>query len=341
MSWYMDKGPKNDMIISTRVRLARNLAKYPFISKLSREDAEHIIDEVWEALSPIAKDLSLYRIHKLSPVKQQMLIEKHLISPDLTAGNFPRAAIISKDESISIMVNEEDHIRIQCLLPGFDPDKAYETANRLDDLLSETLDFAFHEKFGYLTSCPTNTGTGLRVSAMVHLSAISVTGKISGLLSQAARSGMAIRGLYGEGSNAQGNFYQISNQITLGFSEEELIERLNKTVSSICEVENALRKQLAQDVPPALIDRIMRSYGILQYAHMISGKEFLQVLSDVRLGIYLSILPSIPFEKLTSLMVKTMPANVTGAQSNLGSDERDIRRAQIIKETLELRSDRV
>lgn len=334
MTWYQEIGPRNDLIISTRVRLARNLKSYPFSSKLSREDGEKIIDLIWEGLNPIAKDFTLHRIHKLSPVKQQALIEKHLISPDLTAGNFPRAAIINKDESISIMVNEEDHIRIQCIEPGFNPDKAWQTANRIDDLLSETLDYAFHEKYGYLTSCPTNTGTGLRISAMVHLPAISVSGRISGLLSQAAKSGMAVRGLYGEGTNAQGNFYQISNQITLGFSEEELIERFNKVVSSVCEVENSLRKQLVTAIPAQLTDRIMRSYGAMKYAYMVSGKELLNLISDVRLGIYLGILKQIPYEKLTSLMVITMPANISGSTSSMTAEDRDIKRARIIKETI-------
>lgn len=334
MTWYQSAGTKNDIIISTRVRLARNLSGYPFSSKLKKEDGEKIIDLVWEALAPIAKDFTLHRIHKLSPVKQQALIEKHLISPDLTAGNFPRAVMINKDESVAIMVNEEDHIRIQCLSPGFAPDEAWETASRIDDLLGETLDFAFHEKYGYLTSCPTNTGTGLRVSAMVHLPAISVFGRISGLLSQAAKSGMTVRGLYGEGSDAQGNFYQISNQVTLGASEEELIERFNKVVSSVCEVESTLRKQLAKDVPAQLTDRIMRSYGAMQYAYMMSGKEMLNALSDVRLGIYLGILKPIPYEKLTSLMVITMPANITGSASSMSAEARDIKRAKIIKETI-------
>ncbi len=334
MTWYRSIGPKNQMIISTRVRLARNVSGYPFVSKLTTEGAENLIKMVWDALAPIAKDFTLHKIHNISPVKQQALIEKHLISPDLTGSNFPRAAIINKDETISIMVNEEDHIRIQCLSPGFAPDEAWETANRIDDLLGETLDYAFHEKYGYLTSCPTNTGTGLRISAMVHLPAISVSGRISGLLSQAAKSGMTVRGLYGEGSDAQGNFYQISNQITLGSSEEELIERFNKVVSSVCEVENSLRKQLEKDVPPKLIDRIMRSYGAMCYAYMMSGKEMLNFLSDVRLGIYLGILNPIPFEKLTSLMVITMPANITGNEKAMSAQERDIKRAKIIKETI-------
>ena len=332
MSWYQTCGPKNDMIISTRVRLARNINGYPFAAKLSPADAEKIITLVWDALAPIAKDFTLYKIHKLSPIRQQMLIEKHLISPSLT-GSFPRAAIVNRDETISIMVNEEDHIRIQCLSPGFAPDAAWETAGKIDDLIGESLDYAFHEKFGYLTSCPTNTGTGLRISAMVHLPVIAVSGRISGLLSQAAKSGMTVRGLYGEGSDAQGNFYQISNQVTLGFTEEELIERFNKVVSSVCEVEYMLRQEIQKNIPAKLTDRIMRSYGTMQYAHMMSGKEMLNLLSDVRLGIYLGILKPIPFERLTSLMVITMPANISGS-SSLSAEERDVKRAKIIRETM-------
>ncbi len=322
------------MTISTRVRLARNLADFPFAAKLSQSDGEKIIDLVWEALAPITKDFTLIKIHKLSPVKQQALIEKHLISPDLTGGNFPRAAIINKDESVSIMVNEEDHIRIQCLSPGFAPDEAWNLANKIDDLLGESLNYAFHEKFGYLTSCPTNTGTGLRISAMVHLPAIAVSGRMTGLLSQAVKSGMTVRGLYGEGTDAQGNFYQISNQITLGFSEEELIERFNKVVSAVCEVENSLRSQLSRDVPAKLTDRILRSYGNMRYAYLLSGKELLNFISDVRLGIYLGILKEIPYEQLTALMVITMPANITGSAAALTAEERDMKRAKIVKELI-------
>ena len=332
MSWYTDIGNKNDIIISTRVRIARNIKHFPFAPKLSPENAEKIISLVWDSLAPVAKDFSLHRIDKLSPVKQQVLIEKHLISPNLT-GNFPRAAIINKDETISIMVNEEDHIRIQCLSAGFAPDEAWETASRIDDLIGESLEYAFHDKFGFLTSCPTNTGTGVRISAMVHLPAIAVSGRISGLLSQAVKSGMTVRGLYGEGTDAQGNFYQISNQITLGFSEEELIERFNRIVSSVCEVEKKLRTELSKNVPVKLQDRILRSYGLMRHAYMMSGKEFLNFLSDVRLGIYLGILKPIPLQKLTSLMVTTMPAMISG-NLPLSAEERDLKRSKIIKETL-------
>ncbi len=330
MTWYQTDGKKNDMIISTRVRLARNISGFPFSAKLSREEGEKIIDLVWEALAPVQKDFTLYRIQKLSPVRQQALIEKHLISPDLTDARAPRAAIIHKDETISIMVNEEDHIRIQCLAPGLAPDAAWDMANKIDDLIGETISYAFHEKFGFLTSCPTNTGTGLRVSAMIHLPAISVSGGISGLLAQAAKSGMAVRGLYGEGSDAQGNFYQISNQTTLGHSEEEIIERFGRVLASIMEVEASLRKKIADAVPDRLTDRIMRAYGAMRYAHMISGKELINFISDVRLGIYLGIIEPIPFEKLTALMVTTMPANISGGGS-MSAEERDIKRASIVK----------
>lgn len=334
MTWYLKDGEKNDMVLSTRVRLARNISNYPFAAKLGREDGEKIIRLVWDALAPISKDYTLYHIQKMSPIRQQALIEKHLISPDLTDGNLPRAVIINKDETVSIMVNEEDHVRIQCLLPGFQPEAAWETANRIDDLLGETLAFAFHEKYGYLTSCPTNTGTGMRVSAMIHLPAISVSGGISGLLSQASKSGMTVRGLYGEGSDAQGNFYQISNQTTLGMSEEALIERFSKVTASVMEVERSLRGKLAKDVPAKLADRIMRAYGVMQSAFMLSGRELINFISDVRFGIYLGILEKVPFELLTRLMVITMPANITGAASSMSPEERDIKRAAIVKKTL-------
>lgn len=333
MSWYKASGKDSDMVISTRVRLARNISGFNFPSRLGATDAEKIIDLVWESLAPVAKDYTLYRIDKLSPVKQQALIEKHLISPDLTGGRLPRAAMISRDESVSIMVNEEDHIRIQSLTPGLSPRDAWDAANKIDDLIGETIDYAFHERFGYLTSCPTNTGTGLRISAMLHLPVLALTGGISGLFSQAAKAGMTIRGLFGEGSEAKGNFYQFSNQTTLGMTEEELISTFEKVVAAVSDTEKSLRKGLKKEAPPKIIDRIMRSYGTMKYSYMLPGSELINKLSDVRLGIYLGIIDDIPFEKLTELMVITMPANISGTNS-LTSEQRDIKRSLVVRETL-------
>jgi len=335
VSWYKSKGPQNDVVISTRARLARNISGYNFPSMLTPTDAVKIIDEVWQALSPISKDFTSYRTDSLSPEMQRSLIEKHLISPSLIENNFPRAVFINKDETISIMVNEEDHLRIQCLLPGFQPEKAWDTANKIDDLLNERLDFAFHEKYGYLTSCPTNTGTGLRISAMLHLPALSISGGINSLLSQAAKSGMAVRGLYGEGSEAQGNFFQISNQITLGLSEEELINKLTKVVNNVSEAEKSLRTQFKEQTPPKLIDKIMRSYALMKYSYILTSKELMIFLSDVRLGNYLGIINIKDIEKLTELMVTTMPANMILNAKTTVPEERDIKRAEIVRAALQ------
>ncbi len=330
MSWYENTGKQNDLIISTRARLARNISKYPFPGSMSAKDAEEVISLVWDAITPLQSEFTLYRMDKISQSERQKLIEKHLISPNFTS-DFPRAAIINKDETLSLMVNEEDHIRIQCLLPGYDAYSAYETADKIDTLLNEKIEYAFHEKYGYLTSCPTNTGTGMRISVMMHLPALSLSGGMNSLLTKAAKLGMTARGLFGEGSDALGNFYQLSNQITLGLSEHEIIENFSSLVQIAVNAENALRDNLRKETPSKLRDKLLRSYGIIKNAYLISTGEILNLISDVRFGIYLGIIKPIPFERLTKLMVMSMPANISSDKA-LSSEERDIKRAQTAQE---------
>lgn len=331
MSWYNTRGPENDVVVSTRARQARNISGFSFPPMMNAAEGEKVIDTVSRALENCG--FEMYRTDKISPVVQQSLIERHLISPVLIEGNFPRAVFVNGDETSAIMVNEEDHLRIQCIVAGFDAQRAFDTANSTDDYLSTRLDFAFHEKYGYLTSCPTNTGTGLRISAMLHLPAISMSGGVQSLLSQAAASGMTVRGLYGEGSGPAGNFYQLSNQITLGLSEDEILSKFLSLVNSVTEAERTLRAKMSKNLPPKLADRLLRAYGVMNHSYMISSDELIHLISDVRFGIYLGIIEPVEFEKLTELLVITAPANLSGS-SEMTPEERDIKRAELVKSIL-------
>lgn len=329
MTWYKKSGNMSEVVLSTRARLARNISGFKFPPMLSKEDGEKIIAEVQKALLPLEKEFTFYKMGELSEIKRLSLVEQHMISPDFN-GSFPRGVFINRDNSISIMVNEEDHLRIQCILPGLDIQAALDTVNRIDDLLSETLKFAFSEKYGFLTSCPTNAGTGLRISAMMHLPGINMTGGIPTLLSQAAREGIAIRGIYGEGSEAAGNLFQISNQVTLGISERKIAALLSEAVGNIFDAEKSIRIKLNSPENPKLIDKIYRAHGIMKSAYLMSTDELINNINFVRLGIYLGIINDTDLASLTELMVTMSPATLSG-DTNMTSEQRDIYRARLIK----------
>jgi len=245
------------------------------------------------------------------------------------------AVILSENESISIMVNEEDHIRIQCLFPGFQLQEAWQLASRIDDIFETHLDYAFDEKYGYLTSCPTNVGTGIRASVMMHLPALVLTQQINRILSAITQVGLAVRGIYGEGSEATGNLFQISNQITLGQSEDEIIDNLYGVAKQIIEHEKAARQKLLQESRIRIVDRVMRSYGILSNAAILDSKEAAQRLSDVRLGIDLGLISDVSGNVMNELMVMMQPGFLQQySGEKLSADERDIRRAELIRERL-------
>ncbi len=328
MSWYNEAGSNDAVVVSTRVRLARNIEGFPFPTGMNAEEGAKVIAATNHALENCG--FELYETEKIPHIRQQSLLEKHLISPALIGGGLPRAVFVNGDETMAIMVNEEDHLRIQCIIAGFEPQKAYNIANDMDDYLTKNLKFQFHEKYGYLTSCPTNTGTGMRISSMLHLPAIALSGGVQSLLSQSAAAGMTVRGLFGEGSNASGNFFQVSNQITLGLDEEEITKRFVSLVSAIETAECGLREQLSQNIPPKLVDKITRAYGVMANAHMISSGELINLISDVRLGLYLGIIKDIEYKKLTELMVVTAPASI-GCD---GADNRDIKRAKMVSEMI-------
>jgi protein arginine kinase len=285
------------------------------------------------------KKAAFIRMSELTPLEKRVLVEKHLISPQLAEESPNGAVLLSQDESISIMINEEDHIRIQCLFPGLQLEKAWEMASQIDDWLEKHFVFAFDDQCGYLTSCPTNLGTGIRASVMVHLPALAMTQQLPRLLPVITQVGLAVRGIYGEGSEALGQLYQISNQVTLGQSEEEIIDKLQSVVKQIIEHEiNARRRILAQS-GIELEDRVYRSYGTLSHSRIIDSKEAMQRLSDVRLGVDLNLMKDVSASVMNELMVLIQPGFLQQyAGQRLDPEERDIRRAKLIRERLLLES---
>lgn len=324
--------------ISGRVRLARNLSNYPFPARMNKTQATEVIDKVWDAFSntPLKNNLQLIKSDEADTIYLSSLLEKHLISPDFLQGNLPRAVILSQDNTISIMINEEDHIRIQVFSNTDSLSEAYETADRIDTLLAEKLDIAFHEKFGFLTSCPTNTGTGMRASFMLHLPALTMTGSVSSVLSWASKLSLAMRGVYGEGSKAKGAIYQLSNQVTLGSTEKEIISRLNIAAKELSEKEEMVKKALYENKPVSITDKCMRSYGILTNAYTLSSDETFSLSSDVILGISLGIINNITQKDVTDILFDTLPYTLILKNPDCKSDTsaRDILRAKEIREHL-------
>ncbi|ADG81130.1 protein arginine kinase [Thermincola potens] len=340
-NWAKGDGPESDIVISSRIRLARNISGYAFPHTMSNQAADEILnavrlavdnDEVRQEFGP----LEFVRLEELSPVERQILLEKHLISPQLLEDIKNRAVILSEDESLSIMINEEDHLRIQLFLPGLQLEEAWQKANRVDDLLEKTLDYAFCEQRGYLTACPTNVGTGLRASVMLHLPALVIAGQINNIITAISQLGLAVRGYYGEGTKAVGHLFQISNQITLGQAEEEIIRNLLTVARQIINQERSARAALYKNNKSQLEDKIFRSLGILSYSRMITTEEALTMLSDVRLGIALGILDNLTQRDINELMMLIRPAFLQKmAAREMTAQERDTERARIIRLRME------
>lgn len=338
--WMRGEGPDSDIVISSRIRLARNEAAIPFPLIATESQLEQVIEDVEQVIAQgkVHKELGkleVLRMNQLKSLQKRVLVEKHLISPNLAEESSSGAVVLSENESVSIMINEEDHIRIQCLFPGFQLEKAWEQANSIDDWFEIHLDFAFDEKRGYLTSCPTNVGTGLRASVMMHLPALVMTQQMNRMLPAISQLGLVVRGIYGEGSDALGNIFQISNQITLGRSEIEIIEDLANVAKQLIDQERQARQLLLQSSRLRLEDRIYRSYGILSYARTIESKEATQRISDVRLGIDLGLIKGTSAKILNELIVLTQPGFLQQyAGETLSAEQRDERRAKLIRERL-------
>lgn len=336
--WMRVKGAESDVIFSSRVRIARNIAHVPFPILSTASQSEEVIHLIEQALQQpdvpeILQGAELIQMADLTELQKRVLVEKHLISPHLAEESTAGAVLFSQDESVSIMVNEEDHIRIQCLFPGFQLGKAWQLASQIDDWLEKHMPFAFDESCGYLTSCPTNVGTGIRASVMIHLPALAMTQQLSRFIPAITQVGLAVRGIYGEGSEAIGNLYQVSNQVTLGQSEVEIINKLQGVVYQMIDHEKQAREHLLGMSKVQLEDRVNRSFGILAHSRIIDSKEAMKRLSDVRLGVDLGLLTGVASSVMNELMVLIQPGFLQQyAGEYLGAEERDIRRAEIIRE---------
>ncbi|MFG6120595.1 protein arginine kinase [Thalassobacillus sp. B23F22_16] len=339
--WMKEEGPDSDIVLSSRIRLARNFAQVTFPIIAKEEELKPILDffnqEYAHQSFKDYKNLELVEMSRLKPIEKRVLVEKHLISPHLAEHSDHSAALISENEQISVMINEEDHLRIQLYYPGFQLEKALQRASELDDWLEEKINYAFDEKRGYLTACPTNVGTGMRASVMMHLPALSMTQQVNRMIPAINQLGLVVRGIYGEGSEALGNIFQISNQITLGKSEEDIVEDLQSVVRQLVDQERKARETLMQRSGIQLEDRVFRSYGVLKNSRIIESKEAAKCLSDVRLGIDLGFIKNVSQNILNELMILTQPGFLQQyAQETLTPDQRDIRRASLIRERLQL-----
>jgi protein arginine kinase len=336
--WLRGSGPMSDIVISSRIRLARNVSGFPFLvrcTRTQRQTLEHKVRDTILAARLSPKTLYV-DLENAPEIDRQLLVERHLISRPHKEAQGARGVAIGENETLAIMVNEEDHLRIQVLRSGLQLEEAWEQINAVDDQLEGTLDFAFHPRFGYLTACPTNVGTGIRVSVMLHLPALKLTSEIEKVFRAAKELRLAVRGLYGEGTEATGDFYQISNQTTLGKSEEEIIgDFKHLVIPKIIEYEQHARKSLLNDRPAALDDKIWRALGLLRSARLMETEETLIALSHVRLGVNLNRVKDIDINKVNELFLLTQEAHLQRILGKkLEADARKAARAEFIRQRL-------
>lgn len=336
MKWYHN-GDCDGVVLSTRVRLARNIASYPFSPKLNDEQRAQMLKETKEVFEKYGTvRYNFIDMTAKSALERSALVEEHLISREFASGADSEKRMLVYDEngSASVMVGEEDHLRIQAVRAGFDTEGAYAAANAVDEMLSKGLEFAFDEKLGYLTCCPSNTGTGMRASCMLHLPMLTRNNYMKSLVELCTRMGLTVRGFYGEGSRADGEIYQVSNQVTLGISEEETLRRLSQTVQAIVEKENKLREK-AKKAGADTEDKLWRSFGILRCARKLDSAEFLSLWSDCLLGKTLGILPELENKNLVALLIESMPAHIA-VKNEKANDPvtRDVLRAERVREAL-------
>lgn len=335
--WYKQKGPYEDTVISSRIRLARNLVNFPFPNKSTEEDNKRVVEEIHNAINNISQDININYMDLNDRDKNELnyLVDKHLISREMAEKAGARALITNKDESLSVMVNEEDHLRIQALLPGLQLETAYKVSSDFENRLNKQVAFAYDKELGYLTSCPTNVGTGLRASAMMFLPMLVTSGMMNKVLEACVKFGVAVRGVYGENSEASGYIFQISNQVTLGQKEEEIIENIATIISQIAEQERALRRDVYAKHKIAFEDRAFRAYGVLANCRSISCAEAMELFAPVRLGIHMGLLKYIDIRDMNRLIVDIQPANI---KRLIGKDasaaHRDYKRAEIIRDVM-------
>lgn len=335
--WLTGSGPHSEMVLSTRIRLARNLSEVPFTHRAREEQLYGVLASVSAAAqnSRSFHDGLLLRMNECTPIERQVLVERHLVSHELGDGARPRGILVAPDQRLSLMINEEDHLRLQSLTPGFQLAEAWSLSDRADDELNQSLEFAFSEEIGYLTSCPTNAGTGLRASVLIHLPALVLLEEIQRVLKSIMQVGLNVRGLYGEHSEVMGNLFQISNQTTLGRSERDSIDSLERVTRQIIETEERARERMLRDARVQIEDKVWRAYGTLRYCRSIHAREVINLCSAVRLGVAMELPGLCPLRTLNELLVLTQPAHlqrIHGAE--LSPADRNIVRAQLVRERL-------
>src|SRR5256714_7708117 len=337
--WLRGEGPHHQIVISSRVRLARNLQNRSFPGWAKKVERTAILDLIKPRVEELSEmqDSFSELLQDLSAMEKQVLVERHLISREHAAKNVGSAIVMNRRQTLSVMINEEDHLRMQSIRSGLQLKQAFKLVDKIDSALENSLDFAYDPRLGYLTACPTNVGTRLRASAMLHLPGLVLSELINQVIQAVSKIGLAVRGLYGEGTEAMGNLFQISNQTTLGEKEDEIINRLTKVIETIIEKEHDARQILIQKKPNTLCDQIGRAYGVLTYAHAMPSKEALNLLSDINIGIVLGAFPENQRLQIDELFIETQPAHLQkSSQQKLNAEERDHLRAQIIRDRLKL-----
>ena len=337
--WLRGEGPHHEIVISSRVRFARNLRDRAFPGWAKKAERVAILDLIKPRVEELTEmqDSFSEQLQDLSSLEKQVLVERHLISREHAAKSAGSAIVMNRRQTLSIMINEEDHLRMQSIRSGLQLKQAFKLVDKIDSALEGKLHFAYDPRLGYLTACPTNVGTGLRASAMLHLPGLVLSELINQVVQAVGKIGLAVRGLYGEGTEAMGNLFQISNQTTLGEKEEEIINRLSKVIETIIEKEDDARQVLVQKKSNTLWDQIGRAYGVLTYAHAMSSKEALNLLSILKLGVDLGVFSEDRRLPIDQLFIDTQPAHLQkSSERKLTAEERDHVRAQIIRERLKL-----
>jgi protein arginine kinase len=335
--WLRGTGPESDIVISSRIRLARNLAAFSFTNRAVAGQKAEIEVMLRERIAKLELEprLSYLNVPGLSALDRQFLVERQLISRELAAADGPRGVALAPQETVSLMVNEEDHLRLQVMRSGFALDEAWQDIDRVDDLLEQRVSYAFSEEFGYLTACPTNVGTGMRASVMLHLPALVLTKQIEKVFRALQKINLAVRGLYGEGSRASGDFYQISNQVTLGKSETTILSEIREVIPQIITYERQARTTLIRETRQLLQDRVSRAFGTLCNATMMTSEETMDLLSSVRLGINLELLQDLTIPTVNELFIHTQPAHLQKLMGTpLDGEERNTARARYLRSRL-------
>ncbi len=335
--WLKGTGPNSNIVISSRIRLARNLERIPFSHWASKKQKEELLKKVKDLLasSDYTKGALFLAMADLNNLDKQFLIERHLISKEHALRANHKAVVIGDQEILSIMINEEDHLRIQVMQSGFNLDEAWHIVDRIDADFAKKLNFAYSDTWGYLTACPTNTGTGLRASVMLHLPALVMSKQINKVLQAITKLSLTARGFYGEGTEASGNFFQISNQVTLGHSEEDILDNIERIIKQVIGHEQNARRVLFEQDRARIEDRIWRAFATLKNAHIITSKEAIDLFSNVRLGIDMGILKGQDIQTVNRIFILIQPAHLQKIEGKLLSpEERDMKRAELIRKEL-------